>query len=99
MFQFFLMALIIGLIVFLYFLISARIEEHRIRTIEGAKRLARGGEMSTSANKPDPADEFMDYLGLPREEGKLALWEAALDIMPPEFWGKLLETAEERSDN
>lgn len=43
----------------------------------------------------DPADELMDYLGLPREEGKLALWEAALDVMPLEFWGRLLETTDE----
>lgn len=43
-----------------------------------------------AAKTPDPADEFMDFLGLPRE-AKLELWEAALELMPEEFWGKLLE--------
>lgn len=37
-----------------------------------------------------PADELMDFLGLPRE-AKLDFYEVVLEIMPDEFWGELLE--------
>src|SRR3989344_1180112 len=59
--------------------------------VEAVQRIDQGIGKKMSDRPMDPADELMDYLGLPREHGSRALWEAAQQSVPVEFWGKWTE--------
>lgn len=45
---------------------------------------------SRQDSRVDPADELMEFLGLPAET-KFDLWDALLDTLSPEYWGEKLE--------